>query len=427
MEQVMETVKPSSRLYPMLVWFIGATFYFYEFFIQVSPNVMVPELMNYFQVNATHLSALTLTYFIAYASMQLPGGILLDRFGPRRLMTVAVLFCAVGSLVFATTKLFAMAELARFVTGLGSAFALLGTLVLTANWFSSRYFATLSGLLLTVGMSGAIFGEAPLAYAIERYHWQNVVYFLGLVGIILALLLWLIVRDRGAPPTTPRKKATLRRVTRNTLNILKSKATWLTAAFGALMFAPTVVFGTLWGISFLTARFDMPRTSAAILVSLLFVGWAVGCPLFGNFSDRLGKRKPPLYVSSVGALLTILPLLYLPHLPYMVVGVLLTLLGFFSSGFVIAFSICRELHSFEYSGAALGFMNMINTLSAAASPVLVAIVMDFASRGEFSGHGPRVYSSHDYVLAFSLLPIFLTLALALLPLVKETHGKPTIQ
>lgn len=412
-----------SRLLAWAIWLLGAIFYFYEFLIQVAPNVMAAELMSHFSIHATHLGLLTSAYFFAYMLMQLPAGMLLDKFGPRRLMTVAVLFCAIGSISFATTHLFVMAGFARFLTGVGSAFAFLGTLVLTANWFPAKNFAFLSGLLLTVGMLGAIFGEAPLAYLVIHTSWQSSLQILGVSGIILALVMWLVIRDHHPNKPKQSNNMTLKRLLANTLRVLSDKNAWITASYGCLMFTPTICLGALWGIPFLVTNHGVSKTHAGLLISLLFAGWAVGSPLFGRYSDWLKKRKPPLYIASIGAFFTLLTVMYLPTQSGLLLAILLFLLGFFSSGFIPAFSICRELYPMETSGTALGFMNMLNSFGPAVFSPLVGLILDLSWQGQQTAAGIRHYSPVNYDIALSILPICLLIALILIPFLQETHAK----
>ncbi len=409
----------------LLAWFsllIGAFFYFYEYFIQVSPNIIAPQLMAYFQINATHLSNFTLFYFLAYASMQIPAGVLLDKFGARRLLTLAILCCAVGTLLFAATASFVMAEIARTITGFGSAFALLGTLVIISRSFSQKHFATLAGLLLTVGMSGAICGEAPMAFLIEQMSWKGALHLLGILGIFWALLAFLVIRDPKPSPYVQDSAPTFKQLAINLRSIVKSSKTWLTAAYGCFMFAPTITLGALWGVSFLVAEYQISSTSAAELISLLFIGWALGSPVFGFVSDKLQKRKPLLYLSTIGTLLCTLFLIYDHHISLTLSAILLFLFGFLSSGFILSFSICRELHTFRFSGTALGFMNMMNALGAALIPRLAGMILDYSQKADL--HNPlTTFTLNDFKLALSLIPVCLVLSLFILPFIPETHAK----
>lgn len=417
----------------IFMWSLGALFYFYEFTLQVSPNVMLPELMRDFHVGASELGRLGALYFYAYAVMQIPVGLLLDRHGPRKCLTAAAICCAVGSVLFGITSTLIAAKAARFIIGVGSAFAVVGSLTLAGNWFPVNRFATLNGLLITIGMIGAVVGEEPLALLMEKIHWQDALLLFGAAGIIIAALLWLLLRDKprdllpadAAVLQEPllaetHEKQSLKAALKDLGRILKKRQSWSIAIYGGLMFGPTAAIGAQWGVSFFMSNFGFERTVAAGITSLVFIGWAIGSPLFGMYSDHIRRRKPPMYIGSVGALISFTALLYLPHANSFTVGILLLIFGIFSSGFLPAYSAIRESHPRKNSATALGFMNMVNTLGVAAAIPVVGSLLDMMWDGQLAD-GLRVYSASDYHNAFLALPVSIGLSLLMLPFIKETH------
>lgn len=412
-----------KNLLPGVVWGLGALFYFYEFLLQVSPSVMVPELMRDFSVTAEALGILGGVYFCAYASMQIPAGVLLDRFGPRRLLTYASATCVIGTLLFALTTNFMFASLARLLIGLGSAFAAIGCFKLATNWFPPKRFSLLTGILLTIGMLGAIGGETPLALMVHHIGWRSSLFILVGVGTLLSLTIWLVVRDQPHPqPTILLIQENWLKLYLGLKHIVKNKQTWLAAIYGGLMFAPTSTLGGLWGVPFLMATYDLSRPVASSMISLLFVGWAVGSPITGWVSDTTRLRRPPMFVGASGALLCMLSLLYINQLPLMVVSLLLFSFGFFSSGFLPMFSIVKEINPRHVSASATGFANMLNMLGGAFMQPLIGCVLDYYWKGELQA-GTRIYSVTSYHIALGILPILITIALLILPFVKETYSR----
>jgi MFS family permease len=164
---------PGPGLLPLLAWATGAMFFFYAWVLRVAPSVMVGELMRDFAVGAAVLGHLSAAYFYAYAGMQIPVGLLLDRFGPRRLMTVAALACAGGCMLFAVGQSLAMVTAGRLLIGASAAFSLVGAMAIAGQWFPANRFALLSGLAMAMGMAGGAFGQAPLRLAIEATDWRT--------------------------------------------------------------------------------------------------------------------------------------------------------------------------------------------------------------------------------------------------------------
>src|SRR3990167_3377616 len=135
--------RQSIRNNAYVVFLLSASFYLYEYILQVAPSVMADSMMETFHVSAAGFGIVSAFYFYAYAPMQLPAGVLFDRYGPRKLMTFALLLCSLGAFFFASTDSLFTAALGRFLIGVGSAFSFIGVLVLISRWFPPNQFALL--------------------------------------------------------------------------------------------------------------------------------------------------------------------------------------------------------------------------------------------------------------------------------------------
>lgn len=379
--------------------------------------------MRDFAVTSQTLGILSGVYFYSYAAMQLPGGLLLDYFGPRRLLTIATLVCAISTIAFGLTNSFLMACLARLMIGFGSAFAAVGTMKLTANWFPSSKFALLTGMMVTIGMMGAIFGETPLALLIDSYGWRESMVILGLVGLSLSVLIFIVARD--APDTShelesPHHHDNDERVLTSLVSLLKNKQLWLVACYGGLMYLSTPVFCGLWGVPYLMFKMQVSKAVAANYVSLVFVGWAIASPLWGIFSNRIGRRKPPMLIGATGALICSTLFIYAPIGTGLLMQAIMLLFGVFSAGFLPAFAMAKELCNQRYVATGLGFMNMMNMVGIALIQPIVGFILDFLWAGDVVDK-VRVYPLSAYQAALSILPIAIFISILILPKLKETY------
>jgi MFS family permease len=406
----------TTRLLPWFMWGLAALFYCYEALLQVSPGVMVSDLMQAFSANASQLGLLAAIWFFAYSSMQIPVGIALDRLGPRRLLTLATLVCGIGSLIFGCAHILFMAGVGRLLIGLGSAFAVVSCMHICATWLPLRHFATLTGLMVTIGMLGAVGGEAPLALMVSSLGWRQTLILFGVIGLILSVAMWSVVRDKVHNVTTTQSYNLLEGLK----SVLRNKQNLIVAIYGGLMFAPTTTFGGLWGVPFLMTSYRLTRPIAAALVSLLFVGWAVGSPLFGMISDRMRRRKFPMVLGNFAALILLSMILFVPHLPLFLLGVLLFSFGFFSSGFLPSFSIIREINSPQVNATSIGFMNAFNMITGAILQPLIGLVLDLTWQGGME-QGIRAYSVSSFHIGLMLLPLGMLISLLTLPFIKETY------
>ncbi len=409
-----------------LIWSLGAIFYAYEFLLQVSPNVMQQDLMRAFGITAAGLGQLGALYFYAYAGMQIPVGVMLDRLGPRRLLTIAALLCAIGSFFFGTAESFAMAGIGRFLIGLGSAFAVVSCFKVGASWFPPKRFSLIVSLTIALGMLGAAVGQSPLAFIVDYLGWRQTVLLFGAIGAVLAVFLWTIVRDRpeGSEEQGPALYADANEPLLSGLKkVMAHRKTWIAAIYGGLMFAPTTVMGAMWGGPFLMRAYDLSRTEAGFFGTLLFLGWAAGAPFGGALSDHMGRRKPMMIYGAFSTLIVISTILYVPNLPLPLLGTLMFLLGITSSGFLPVFALVKEFHPTRISATAMGFMNMINMIGGALIQPFVGWLLDFFWNGAMHD-GIREFSVQSYQYALSSLPIGLAIALCLTPFVTETYCRP---
>jgi sugar phosphate permease len=406
-----------------IIWAVAALFYAYEFFLRISPTVMVPNLMHAFKVDAATLGALSAFYYYAYASLQIPVGMMLDRFGIRRLLTIAAICVALGSFAFSHTHQLWVAEFGRILTGMGSAFAFISTVKLARNWFNHRWLAVVIGFTNTLGVMGAIAGEAPLAIVVNSIGWREALFVAGCIGALLALLITLIVRDSpetmGCPVEgRPEDKAIMPNFWRGLSCVLRNPKTWLVAGFAGLMVAPISAFTELWSVPFLMQAHHVTRPEAALLATAMFVGIACGGPFHGWWSGRLGSRLPVLKLGALGALLSLAAVLYLTISSMVVLVALLFLFGFFTSSMLLCFAINSEDNPMWATGVVIGFTNMLVMAGGALFQPLVGHFLDVLA-GASTTHLVSTFTTGEFRIALSVLPVCNVLALVAVYFIKE--------
>ena len=407
------TAHPILRL-ALYGWATGALFFFYAWILRVAPSVMIDELMRDFAVGAAAVGNLSAFYFYGYAGMQIPVGLLMDRFGPRRLMTVAALGCAAGCLVFALAPTLWALSLGRLLIGATAAFSLVGAMTVAGQWFPPARFALLSGFAMMLGMAGGVFGQAPLRLLVEELDWRQASLALAGGGVLLALAAAATVRDKS------RSSGGLRQVMTGLARVGRNRQTWLIALAGLGTTGPLLGFAGLWGVPYLVLTQGLDRTSAAGVTSMMFVGWGVGAPVIGWLSDRIGRRKPPFVAGLVLTAVAMAGLAWAPGLPLWAVSALCFLCGFGGSSQILGFAAVRELNPPAAGGAALGIVNGVVTGAGALYQPLLGWLLDLAWTGELAG-GARVYTSAAYSTAFSVLVAGAVVGSVCILLMRETR------
>jgi MFS family permease len=405
------------KLLPLLGWLTAALFFFYAWVLRVAPSVMVEELMRDFAVGAAVLGNLSAAYFYGYAGMQIPVGVLLDRFGPRRLIGIATLLCAGGCVLFAVGSTLAAVTAGRFLIGATAALSLVGSMAVAGQWFRPDRFAVFSGLAMAMGMAGGVFGQAPLRLAVEASDWRTTTLLLAAGGVALSMAAWATIRDRW------RGSGGIGSALSGLAVVVRHPQSWLIALSGLGTSGPLLGFASLWGVPFLETTYGLPRTHAASLTSMIFIGWGVGAPLLGWLSDRIGRRKGPLLAGLALETVALAALVYVPGWPVPVLAALSFLVGFFGSSQIVCFALVKENHAAQLSGTGIGFVNALVTGAGALFQPLVGLLLDLAWTGA-TAHGARVYDTDAYRLALtSLIACCLSGLLCLLAM-RETYCRP---
>lgn len=410
------------------VWGLGALLYLFAFYQRVAPAVMTDQLMAEFAIGGAALGNLSAFYFYAYVAMQIPTGVMADRWGPRRVLAAGAGIAAIGSLLFAFAPSFGWAGIGRLLVGASVAVAFVSTLKLASHWFPPQQYALASGMALFFGVSGGVMAGVPLRLLVEAFGWRVVMGSAGVFAALLCIAIWLLVRDdprqrgyashhaetathdshRGHPP-----------IVASLVETLSYRNTWL------LMLAPigfsgaVLTFGGLWGVPWLRQVHGLDPKAAAAVTSTLLAAWALGGPLLGSWSQRMGRRKPLYLISGALACAGWAAVIFLP-LPLWLMIPLLVVIGFASGNIIIGFAWAKESLPLRLMGTASGVVNMGPLLGGVFLQPGVGWMLDRGWGGELAG-GVRLYDAAAWQDGFALLFVTVLLALACIPFARETH------
>lgn len=398
--------KSRSYCYPTLVIILSSVFLFYKYLLQVSPSVMAEDLMRVFHLGGVGLGNLAATYFYTYIVAQFFVGLLLDKYSPRLLTTIAILCCSIASVIFSLANSLWVAEMARMFIGIGSAFATISYMKLAAIWFPPRQFGFVGGLLSTAAMFGALCGEAPLAFLVQNIGWRDSLMYCGCFGIFFACLFYLLIRDNNQSILQPLQPYNI--TLKDVLKVLKNKKNWMLSLYSGFSFAPVSVFGGLWGNPFLQEAYQLSKTQAATLVSLVFVGMSIGGPILGCLADRLKKRIPIMILGTILSLVALLLVIYGSYSYW--VGTFLFLFGFGTGSFMLAFVLGKEINAASLAATVIALINTGDATLGAINEPFIGKVLDFFWSGKILNETLH-FSAIDYRIALTFLPFELLLAI----------------
>ncbi len=414
-----DNAKPRGGILPWLLFVTAAALFGYGHLTRVAPAGMVDTLMREFAVGAAALGNLSAMYWYAYAAFQIPGGFLLDRFGPARVMALSALLATGGGVLFAYAPGVELANLGRFITGAGCATLYGGCLKFAGQWFAPRHFSLLGGLTVLIGMIGAASGQAPVAALVELGGWRPVALGVALIALPLGALLWL---RRAARPPAVAPVVPFRALGVMLRQAAASRQVWLATLFTIMACAPVISF-TLWGVAYYMQVHGHTRPAAALFTSTALLGWALGSLLFGWGSGRIGRRRLPAAASAALALVGWSVFVALPQLPDAAHFVLMFGLGFASGGVVVGFALVAEHGPPRAVGLSTGLANTFVMLFSAVVQLAMGGLLDLQWLGETTA-GVRLYPPEAYRVAFAVMPAISLLALVAALLVRETHCRP---
>ncbi len=403
------------------MWWIPAVIFLVAFFHRVAPGVVAKELMESFSATGTLIGFLSAAYFYVYAALMIPAGLMVDAFGPRRVVAVGGSVMGLGTLLMGAAVTTAPLFLGRLLVGLGASVTFVGTLKVAALWFPPRRFGTLSGLTATMGMLGSLVATAPLAMLAGAIGWRWSFSLVGLLTLLASGLCWVVVRDH--PPHSPvaAQSQGLVRVLSGAWQVIRNPYTWppfmaffcLYSATGNLM---------LWVVPYLRDVYGLSNQWASVYATAPSLALLVSAPLTGYLSDHvLARRRLPYLALSWGSVgLWAVFALTLGALPLRVVYGLFFAMGLLGTSFVLTWPVGREVNPPHLAGVGVAVVNLGGFLGAALTQGAVGALLDSRWTGITAG-GARVYPLGAYQAAFSVCFGFVVATALLAFLIRETR------
>lgn len=401
---------------PLRIWSVMVTFFIYQFIARSSfPTVLTEEYMRYFCLDAEGVGALVSCYYIAYTLVQIPVGIIIDRFSLKTVAPLAALTCATGVGLFISTQDIRIASIGQTLVGLGSAFSFLMVLKTCIDWFPPEKRAVMLTYASSVGCMGPVIFGPLVATLVKTFDWRNVMMVHAIAGYILACVMWNMLEDKKDEATE--QKAQIG-VIESLKVVVSSPQAWILALFALMQYSPLSALADLWGTSYIKKLYDADATVSSLANNMIYIGMVVGGPLFSHFAVHIDSYKKALIISSLGGAITFAIILFLGHcIPLYGMFALFFITGFCASA-CLQFPLGAVLHPKEVGGVLSGFMNMGSMLSGVILMPLIGYLIDTSWNGTIE-NGIKVYSLHDFIFGLSSVFVTLLLAVVLVFLVKD--------
>ncbi|MEW5909169.1 MAG: MFS transporter [Thermodesulfobacteriota bacterium] len=402
-----------------MVFFTICMVYFFVYFHRVSTSVIVKDLLNAFDTNATALGFMSSIYFYIYAFEQPLVGFLSDRLGPRRVIGWWSIGAALGCFIFAAAPNILWASLGRALIGFGVGGVYVPAIKAFSLWFQKKDFATVLGFLMSVGNLGAVIATTPLAWATDAYGWRPTFLLIGGITLLLSILTFTLTRDHDSsisadrfnstPDSAPSKGS--RRIF---VQILLSWKFWMISLIFFGIYGTVLTLQGLWATPFLMSALGIERIPASRLNMLIPIGVIVGSPLIGWILDRFSFNKQNTVMAII--VLYALPwvgIIFFPEtLGILGLSMLFFIMGVMTGGFISTFwGFVRDTTPSDIFGLTSGMLNPAPFFGVAVFQVLTGAVLDKA--GRIGDLYPLSAYKHAFLICFFSILVCLALSLVL--------------
>ncbi len=402
------------------MWACVALFFFYQYILRVSPGVMVNELRFDYGITAEQFSYFGAFNLYAYALLQIPVGLLVDKYGVKRIVSLSIVICILATILSAMTHNLYLAYFSRFLMGVGSACSFMCTLKIVVDYLPKNKNGLWMGITLALGVAGALVAGKPLSVAMDLYGWRHALLLTVILGMLILLSVMLIfprsvsdargLKANGDVSTDKRgdknlnKKGSANEIFRSILEILSTRMVLIYAFLAVGLYTPLSVMADLWGVAYIMAKFGLVRSDAAQVSMMLYVGLCAGSLVLPTLAEKYNALNKTITFCVFGILLSLCTILFTPNLGWIEISILLFTLGFFCGAETLCFTGVVIYAPLNKTGVTIGITNTANMLGAAIAQQVIGIILDrvlWAGAMDVNGH--RLYNVSDYTIALSSL------------------------
>jgi sugar phosphate permease len=337
--------------------------FFLSQFYRASNAVISTQLLQDLFLDTEGLGLLSASFFYAFALTQIPISIFLDRVGARRMMSALSLVGVLGALIFSWSNTLTVGVLGRALLGIGMACNLMGPLKLLTLWFGPLSFATLSGLVMSIGTVGNMMATTPLVLLVDEFGWRTTFQLIAGVNLLLIVVFYIVARDapkgEGEKSSGPEAKEKSEGAVSRLLLLLKQRDYWIISSGTFVSYGVFAAFQSLWAGPYLLEVMGFSAIAAGNTIFLMNMGVIAGAPLWGALSDRLLKTRKWLVVAGhvvLGGIVLALGLLS-RETGFGFLASLFFLFGFFRMTGALMYAQIKELMPLHMAGTAMTGIN----------------------------------------------------------------------
>jgi predicted MFS family arabinose efflux permease len=392
----------------ILLWLSITLFYCYQYILRTIPNIIMQDIMQKYGIGAGEFGSFAGIYYIGYIAVHIPVGILLTRFGAKKILPLFITLTAIGIAPLVYSDNWNLVVLGRLCTGIGASAAAVGALQIFRIIYPEK-FSTILGLTVLCGLITAVYVTAPLDLIIHNIGFDNTVNLILLLGVTIAIFAYMLMPNLESSGNNNGIFADLKSVLMNPVLIITSLA-------AGLMVGPMEGFADAWGSAFMISIYKLDKSIADYFSLSIYTGMAMGCVILPYIADKT-KMTITLTIFSALSMALCFFLLISGQIEEKYLYYLCILIGIFSAYQVIIIAKITTYASIKLSGLAASVANMFIMGFGWFFHISIGNSLENNWSGEISTQGLKCYSPESFIQAVQIIPVSGIIAAIILSLI----------
>lgn len=383
-----------TKFISIMVWFCITMFYCYQYILRALPNIIMPDIMNKYNIGATEFSSFAGMYYIGYVIVHIPIGILLSRFGAKIVLPACIAFTAIGLVPLAYFDNWSAVIIGRVLTGIGSSAAIVGALQIFRIIYPDK-FSRMLGIMVFFGLVTVVYAGSPLANIITMIGIDTAIGVLLYSGIGLALLTYFLMPNSAGETSDSSILIDIKATLGNPKIITAS-------LLAGLMVGPLEGFADAWGSAFMISVYNIEKSIADSITLSVFLGMCIGCIILPYIADKTRMYFGVTIASGISMILCFMHILSGSATANTLYYACLVS-GVFCAYQVVIISKIATFVSEERSGVAAAIANMIIMTFGLVFHKFIGITLDWQWKGKML-QSIKLYEAEAFINSISIIP-----------------------
>ncbi|MGL5316376.1 MAG: MFS transporter [Peptostreptococcaceae bacterium] len=365
------------------VWSVLTVSFVLALFLRMSTGVIADNLSNELRFTSVQISNIASLTLYAYAIMQIPAGLLIDRFGPRIVTSIGVLIASIGSIIFGLMNSVLLAYLARIMVGVGTSVIILSVFKVQGSWFKQEEFGSATSKFCFIGNLGSVLATFPLVYLTQFMGWRNSFIFIGVIGIVMGISIYIIVRNTpieyGFNVRNSKEGALVKIDLKDGIkSVLSNKSTWYNSFIMLSLVGISTALASLWGIRYIVDIYEVNKSIAAFIISFLTYGFVFGSVVMDLLFKKVKNSK--FNIIKIGAIINLfiwISIVFVFNMkpPIILLPIMFFIIGTINMGHLQAFNDVKYKNKELYSGLATSIINTSEFVGSGLINLFIALLI----------------------------------------------------